>query len=133
MAGIWVNFANLQDIMGKDMATVLCRARGGVSFYVPKAAQAGHDLVRIIGVPAFRALVAVYGGEVIVVPNYRRGTPRKGTILKLLEQGVSMRDIAMRLDVTERYVEHIAACVRPKHAQRSLLEYITMHPEQYHQ
>ncbi len=122
MAGIWVSFGNLQDIIGEDMARVLCQSMGGVTFYVPKKATPGHDLVRLIGKAGLRSLSAVYGGEVIVVPNYRRGKPRKGEIIKLLERGVSMRDIALRLDVTERYVEHIATSVRPRAIQGSLLE-----------
>ena len=122
MAGIWVSFGNLQDVIGEDMARVLCQTRGGVTIYVPKTARQEHELTRYIGMTGLRSLSAVYGGEVIVVPNYRRGKPRKAEIIRLLERGLSMRDIALQLDVTERYVEHIATSVRPKATQVSLLE-----------
>lgn len=122
MGANWVTFGELRDVIGLDMARVLCRSRGGVSLYIAGNPGEDAELAPVIGLPALRALAQVYGGETIVVPNHRKGTPKKRDILRLREQGVSLRDIALRLDVTERYVEYVASVGRPKSAQASLLD-----------
>ena len=122
MARVWISYGELVDIIGADMAKTLCITRGGVYIYVPKIESTDTELAKIVGIPALRALIAVYGGEVIVVPNHRKGTPRKGDIIKMLDAGASAREIALRLDVTQRYVEHVSTVSRPKAKQASLFE-----------
>lgn len=122
MSSVWVSYGELVDIIGADMAKKLCITRGGVYMYVPKSVSTDTELTKIIGVPALRALGTVYGGEVIVVPNHRKGTPHKGDIIKMLDAGASAREIAIRLGVTQRYVEHVSTVSRPKVKQASLFE-----------
>lgn len=116
----WVHFGALADVIGRDAAAALCGEMGGVPVYVPAAPRPGHDLERIVGRQALLALAAVYGGARIMVPNLRRGQPRKGEILELLGRGLSRRDIALRLCVTQRYVELVAQRARPAAVQASL-------------
>lgn len=120
MAGQWVTFESLRDVMGADRAEALCRARGGVRVYVPLTPRPGSSLAPIVGLPALRALSAAYGGQVIVPPNRRRAPARKAEIVRLLEQGVPRRAVALQLDVTERYVEFVAQMTRPRQVQASL-------------
>ena len=122
MARVWISYGELVDIIGADMAKTLCITRGGVYIYVPKIESTDTELAKVIGITALRSLIAVYGGEVIVVPNHRKGTQRKGDIIKMLDAGASAREIALRLDVTQRYVEHVSTVSRPKAKQASLFE-----------
>ncbi len=117
---LWVSFAALADIIGRDRAQALCSARGGVRVYIPKSAESAPDLERIVGPPALRALISVYGGCYITTPNHRRGKPKKADVIRLLESGESVRKIALRLDVTERYVEYLASLYRTRPKQGSL-------------
>ncbi len=120
MAGQWVTFEQLADIMGADRAEALCRARGGVRVYVPVTASPRSCLAPLVGLPALAALSAALGGQVIVPPNRRRAPARKAEIVRLLEQGVPRRAVALRLDVTERYVEFVAQMTRARPVQASL-------------
>jgi DNA-binding NarL/FixJ family response regulator len=122
MASTWVSYGELVDIIGVSMAKTLCMTRGGVSLYIPKLASPQSELAKIVGMGAMHALSAVHGGEVIVVPNRRNKEPQKGKILEMLNAGASPREVALRLDVTQRYVEHVASRIRPKVAQVSLFE-----------
>ncbi|WP_298998146.1 RNA helicase [uncultured Desulfovibrio sp.] len=122
MASTWVSYGELVDIIGVCLAKTLCMTRGGVSLYIPKTASPQSDLAKIVGMGAMHALSTVHGGEVIVVPNRRNKEPQKSKILEMLNAGASPREIALRLDVTQRYVEHVASCVRPKVVQASLFE-----------
>ncbi len=122
MARVWISYGELVGIIGADMAKTLCITRGGVYIYVPMIESTDTELAKVIGITALRSLIAVYGGEVIVVPNHRKGTPRKGDIIKMLDAGASAREIALRLDVTQRYVEHVSTVSRPKAKQASLFE-----------
>lgn len=123
MAAVWVSYGELASVIGDEMARVLCRLRGGVSLHIPKQATADAVLAPFIGLPALRALASVYGGLTIAVPNRRRDEPRKGQVIEMLEAGMSARDIALQLDVTERYVRHVRACARPSIKQASLFDF----------
>lgn len=123
MGASWISYAELEGIIGKDAAQTLCSTRGGVTLYVPKLLDEGSEIGRIVGVPALRLLAQVYGGESIVVPNRRKAGPRKEKILDMITAGLSARDIALRLDVTQRYVEYLAKAARPKATQGRLLDF----------
>ena len=122
MSATWISYGELAGLIGADAALVLCRTYGGVTLYIPKSIKADSELARIVGLPALRVLATVYGGEVVTVPNRRKAAPRKGKILELLAAGTPAREIALRLDVTQRYVEYVATVGRPKGRQGSLLD-----------
>ena len=123
MAGLWVSYGELATVIGEDLARMLCRLRGGVSLHIPKQATSDAVLAPFIGLPALRALSSVYGGATITVPNKRKDEPRKGQVLDMLDAGMSARDIALQLDVTERYVRHVGASARPNIKQASLFDF----------
>lgn len=123
MGASWISYAELAGIIGKDAAQTLCSTRGGVTLYVPKLLDEGSEIAKIMGVPALRLLARVYGGECIIVPNRRKAGPRKEKIHDLIAAGLSARDIALRLDVTQRYVEYLAQTGRPKSTQGTLLDF----------
>lgn len=107
MGDAWISYGELARIIGAEAAGRLCAAYGGVSFYVPKNPSPESSLVKIIGHPALASLARVYGGETITVPNHRK-SPSKARIIDMLGRGKSAREIALALDVTERYVQHLA-------------------------
>lgn len=124
MAATWISYGELTGLIGADAALILCRTYGGVALYIPKVVKPDSALARIVGVAALRVLSTVYGGEVVTVPNRRKAAPRKGKILEMLAAGTPAREIALRLDVTQRYVEYVAAMGRPKGQQGSLLDLV---------
>lgn len=124
MAAAWISYGELTGLIGPDATLVLCQTYGGVALYIPKNIKADSDLARIVGLAALRVLATVYGGEVVTVPNRRKAAPRKGKILEMLAAGTPAREIALRLDVTQRYVEYVATVGRPKGRQASLLDMV---------
>ena len=102
---MWVSLPALRAIIGNDMAATLCSNLGGVPIYVPFEAHAGHELAKVVGVPAMAALCRQYRGEYITVPN---GGVQKEQILGMLAQGMRKREIALACGVTERYVYMVA-------------------------
>lgn len=122
MAAIWISHGELTGLIGVDAALALCRAYGGIALYIPKAVKPNNALAQIVGPAALRVLSTVYGGEVVAVPNRRKAAPRKNKILEMLAAGTPAREIALRLDVTQRYVEYVATMGRPKGQQGSLLD-----------
>lgn len=121
MAETWVSRPELEDLIGRNAAEVLCRCHGGVPVYVPVKVDADSALGRIIGIGPLRVLSSLYGGESITVPNGRRTEPFKGRILALLEEGHSCAAIALELGVTDRHVRELASRARPRARQLSLL------------
>jgi len=117
---MWVSLPDLADILGREMAGVLSRARGGVEMYVPHTAVATHDLARIVGMQGMQALGAEFGGKYITVPN-GRFEPHKATVLRMLEEGRTKKDIALECGVTERYVYYVVNRFSPRQRQLSLL------------
>lgn len=122
MAAAWISYGELTGLIGPGAALALCQVYGGVALYIPKNIKADSELARIVGLAALRVLATVYGGEVVTVPNRRKAAPRKGKILEMLAAGTPAREIALRLDVTQRYVEYVATVGRPKGRQGSLLD-----------
>lgn len=122
MISSWIRYSELAGLIGNDAAQAMCSTFGGVTLYVPKRVDENGKIARIIGVPALRKLVEVYGGECIITPNRRKDGPRKNSIMDMLAQGKSARDIALNLDVTQRYVEYLAKSARPKSRQGTLLD-----------
>ncbi len=89
MAEQWVSLYGLSEIIGNDVAQVLCRAFGGLSVYLPVEVPHDHKFIKTIGRQKTRLLAEVYGGQYIALPNLRRKEPAKLKILSMLEQGKS--------------------------------------------
>lgn len=117
---VWVSYPALRDMLGETAATALCTHHGGVPLYVPRTAQADSKLARIVGVACLELLCAAYAGEWITVPNARKTAPRKGDVMRLLDDGISPAQIALQLGLTERYVRQVASVYKPAPKQLSL-------------
>lgn len=86
MSETWVPREELEGLIGRDGAALLCREAGGVPIYVPVKTNPACRLGRILPQRQLAALVAAYGGTMITVPN-GKFRPHKDVILKRLEQG----------------------------------------------
>lgn len=116
---MWVSMPELVEVIGKEWAKILCVYKGGIKFYVPKTAEAGHELAKIIGMEVYPIFCAKFGGEWLTLPN-GRNEPHKQKIMVMLEQGQkTKREIALAVGVTENYVYKVAS-VMPRDRQISL-------------
>lgn len=120
MGDTWVSYGELREIVGDEAAGKLCEMYGGVSFYIPKYPSETNQLYDVIGFHALASLSHIHGGTTIVVPNRRKAKPSKSRILEMLEAGKTAREIALALDVTQRYVSQLAKDCFPKKRQGSL-------------
>lgn len=123
MAETWISRPELEEVLGRDGADLLCRVSGGVPVYVPLKADVSTHLGRILGPFKLAALARVYGGMRITVPNGRKAEAHKNTIIGKLEAGLPYDKIALELGVTERYVRMVAqACRAPTTRQLSFFD-----------
>lgn len=106
---MWISQYELDTLLGKDAAKLLCSHYGGVRFYIPtvNTVATNHPFAMLLGMRAMRALASAYGGNRITVPN-GRNEPKKSEILDMLEQGKGARATALALGVTERWVSAVA-------------------------
>ena len=109
---MWVSTVELQDLLGKDTTHLLCAHFGGVAYYIPQVAKEEHQFARIIGMPAFRVLCSAYHGNNVTFPNGRRSEPKRAAIIKMLDEGHSLRHTALALGVSQRWVESVASQTR---------------------
>lgn len=91
----------LSAAISTHWAEVLCKYKGGVSFFVPKIARPDHEIAKIIGYGPMSHLCSIYGGEYITIPV---SGVQKEKILKLIAEGKTKASIAQECGVSERYV-----------------------------
>jgi hypothetical protein len=112
---------DLRRVLDRGQADLLCRVWGGVTTYLPVTPDARHDFAAVLGPRGMEILCAAFGGQNVTLPNANH-MPKKSEIIARLEQGEAPRDIALSLQVTERWVRHLAARYRtPEAVQLSLL------------
>ena len=101
---------DLVELIGLPAALALVEHWGGViALYVPQEMHAAHPLARRLGVEAAHKLASVYGGGSITIPRaahaLRRARDRE--VMRLRAEGLSPRDIAPQVGLTERWVWEI--------------------------
>lgn len=92
------------DAYGDDIAQEILDRFPGLRFYVPKKLSKNSAL-HALSAPAAAALIQLFGGGHIYVQSKRRSfedTYRQ--IEDLVDQGMSTRDIALKLGITQAYV-----------------------------
>jgi len=111
-------FQELNQLIGSEATTKLCLVIGGVSHYIPKKAKPDHRLARLIGIEAFEALCADYGGTRLTLPTlHELKTKRRRVRLLLRQGGWTVRKIAEEVGCTERYASMLSADYKRKQAQ----------------
>lgn len=83
---------------------------GVQTLYVPVRVQGGQLLPKIIGEGAAKLLTAEFGGKHLSIPGifHYEIEARKRAIFRLAPKGVSHREIAALIGITERRVQQIA-------------------------
>ncbi|MFZ6767783.1 hypothetical protein ACO0LM_11935 [Undibacterium sp. Di26W] len=82
--------------IGYTATTALIDWRGGTSLYVPRTATEDHNIAKLIGMPAFRRLVADFGETMISLPlDYRRTRIQRDRLIgALIGKGTGVDEIA---------------------------------------
>ena len=119
---MWVTLYDLENTLGKEAARLLTIYFGGIELYIPTDFKPGHEITKVIGQTPANILAAAYGGRHVTFPN-GKNEPKKPQIIDMLEAGVDKKEIARELEVTERYVQHVAkeASILPQFSQLTLI------------
>ncbi|QRQ86264.1 hypothetical protein [Cupriavidus oxalaticus] len=102
----------LEDVsaeIGYTATSLLVAWFGGANLYVPAAADENHPVSRLIGLPAFRRLVAAYGSETLAIPegHLEEIDRRNRLIAQLIAKGKGSKEIAQITGLTERRVQQL--------------------------
>ena len=93
-------------VVGNDAALQLSVTFGGARIYVPVDPPA--QFIDVIGIDAAARLSHAWGGEQIDVPARPGKAARlKARVSALLDQGLSCREIARQLAITERHARRV--------------------------
>lgn len=104
----------IEEAIGLEAAVALLRARGGTKIEIPRRAE-GSALAELIGVDAVHQLGQVFGHGRLALPlaglrgRAARDAEVRAEAMRLLGEGVSQREVALRCDIDLRTVERYAA------------------------
>jgi hypothetical protein len=105
----------LEDIgaeIGFTATNALVDWFGGANLHIPVEATEDHPIAKVIGMPAFKRLVKMFGGNgterVIWIPwDYQREMDRRERLIAVLyEFGMGTKKIAWLTGMSERHVQH---------------------------
>lgn len=94
----------LIDLVGAEKTEALCRAYGGVDYYIPHHPRADHPWAGLLGQDAWQRLCAFYSGGVLTLPKGDRTFARLRVEHLLAQDKYSGRQIARMSGCTERSV-----------------------------
>ena len=103
---------DLHQLLGQEAVSALVQRWGGVRLYVPTKFRPDHPIAQCISQQHFRTLVDHYGGETLSIPRHVQAPIKKSAIIDLLDRSLSHRQIALKVGVSQRYVEKVAAMIR---------------------
>lgn len=117
MSSAWLTLDWLNNNLGEEAAKNLIENFGGRSVYIPQDVYDNHILTKTVGHEAMRFLVEHFKREYVGIPKGL--TSRKPRIMTLFQDGLSKREIARRLGVTDRYVRQVVnPSKKPKHNRK---------------
>lgn len=101
------------EVIGPERTLELAAAFGGLdAIYLPKGASERHLWLGVLSPSELAALSARFGGERIAIPRQaEREEGKKRKILELVGQGLSDREIAIRVHTTQRNVRKVRSAV----------------------
>lgn len=112
----------IADIIGAPAALKLAERWGGIRLYIPPEPGEDHELSRLIGLDAARALGQAYGGEriEIVKADCWHRAMRNRLIQDARASGQSQSSIARTHRLTERHVRNIERRIDGEDGQEEL-------------
>ncbi len=98
------DIADVAAICGDDVARELCEALPGILLYVPKNPRDTGPVGRLSDATA-ATLITHFGGDTIYIPSKRKTFHDTFEAVEaLVEKGLTTREIALKLGVTQTYV-----------------------------
>lgn len=97
-----ISQATLIDLFGTEGAEKIMAECGGWSVCIPVE----NPLLRSLGPELFAGMVRHFGGCDVALPSPPRNS-KKAKIIDLLEQGVPVREISRRLNVTTVWIQRV--------------------------
>lgn len=111
-------FEEVAAVIGAAATHKLCEMFGGTRLYVPAAIGRMHPICEVIGPAAAAKLSEYYHNTMIELPKAHL---RRRRVLELADRGgLSVREIALACDYTERQVYNILAASREDDGQLDL-------------
>ncbi|MBF0335018.1 MAG: hypothetical protein HQL40_15445 [Alphaproteobacteria bacterium] len=101
--GFSSSLREIADVIGAPEARKLADHFGGVRWKIPKTARATHRFVPVIGIDAMTKLCAEFGGVDISITKPPADTLKH----KILRTEGSVREVALKLGCTDRYVQMV--------------------------
>jgi hypothetical protein len=103
--------AELVDAAGLTRVLAFARECGGTRMSVPKQARDGHRLVELLGRAGADKLCAMYGGEMILVPQGPAGTlaEARRRLARALDDGASINGAARVSGLHHRTAQRMRA------------------------
>ena len=99
---------------GLEAANRLVAAAGGLGVWIPENPSPNHRLTRLVGLDLAKRLSKCLGKGILEVPmlKARVRAARNAEILRLRNQGVPARDIALAVGVHTRCVQRVCTASR---------------------
>jgi transposase len=114
----WLTLKWLEELLGKEAAAKLAESFGGSNLYIPEKVYDSHIITKAIGRDAMAILSAHHAKEIVAIPKGQKS--QKPRVLALINEGVSKREIARRLGVSDRYVRMVSNPAKgPKRNRKS--------------
>lgn len=105
---------DLCALVGWTRSVALVRWFGGSNLYVPAEPSASHPLATLLGLDVMRRVVDEFACQTVWIPadlggRYANGDQAKQAVSRLILRGMGTRDIADRLDMSQRQVQRLRA------------------------
>lgn len=114
------DFVEVAGIIGISATERLCEAIGGVRTYIPRHIGHNHPISAAIGAALARELADHRYGTTIDLPKAHL---RRQRVIELSERGdMTLREIALATDYTERQVRRILDSAREDDGQMSIFD-----------
>lgn len=100
---------DIAGVIGFQATLTISLWYAGKNLFVPASPDEGSNLVRIVGIDAAKKLAEEWGGEMIAVPTLwgYEEQARNRAIGSLIGRGLSTKQIAVMMGMTERRVQQI--------------------------
>lgn len=108
----------LADAGHPEAVPKIIAAWGGTRRSIPQQPREGDELVRIIGLPAARALAQLRGGEEVDIPRGANLGAKKQAVLRMADRPA--REIVQAVGCTDRFVRMARNSGKPDPDQGNL-------------
>lgn len=98
----------ISKVIGVDALTKLQRLFGAKYVYIPSSACPEHEISKAVGIEVMRALSEHFGGSNLWFGTCYAKRQRNSDISRLLQVGVSRKNIAIGFNLSARHIGRIS-------------------------